>query len=96
VIAPMIAARVLGVTFAFLAAICLVAAGYYHGTIVAGFPLLMMLIAASAFSARAGRAGGHCDRAHKGKKAASTCGATSPGSAIARASTVNEPQPRKI
>ena len=50
----MIAARVLGVTFAFLAAICLVAAGYYHGTIVAGFPLLMMLIAASAFFCEGG------------------------------------------
>jgi hypothetical protein len=39
---------VLGVAFAFLAVICLVAAGYYHGSVVAGFPLLMMLIAASA------------------------------------------------
>jgi hypothetical protein len=43
-----------GVTFAFLAAICLVAAGYYHGAVVAGFPLLMMLIAASAVFCESG------------------------------------------
>jgi hypothetical protein len=45
---------VLGVAIAFLAAMCLVAAGYYHGAVVAGFPLMMMLIAASAFFCEGG------------------------------------------
>jgi putative MFS transporter len=52
--APMIGRRSLGVTFAVLAAICLVAAGYYHGSVVAGFPLMVVLIAASAFFCEGG------------------------------------------
>ena len=53
-IAPIMGRRVLGVTFGFLAAICLVAAGYYHSAVVAGFPLMVMLIAASAFFCEGG------------------------------------------
>ena len=52
--APVIGRRSLGVAFAVLAAICLVAAGYYHGSVVAGFPLMVVLIAASAFFCEGG------------------------------------------
>src|SRR5437660_210774 len=53
-IAPIIGRRMLGVGLAFLAAICLVAAGFYHNAVVAGFPLMVMLIAASAFFCEGG------------------------------------------
>jgi MFS transporter, putative metabolite:H+ symporter len=54
VIAPVIGRRSLGAAFALLAAICLIAAGYYHSEVVAGFPLLVALIAASAFFCEGG------------------------------------------
>jgi|SRR5216683_2430760 len=49
IIAPMTGRRRIGVTFAVLAAGCLVAAGVYHDALVGGFPMMIVLIAASAF-----------------------------------------------
>lgn len=53
-IAPVIGRRALGVGLALLAGLCLVAAGFYHGAVVAGFPMMVVLIAASAFFCEGG------------------------------------------
>jgi MFS transporter, putative metabolite:H+ symporter len=52
--APFVGRRMLGVMFGFLAMFCLVAAGCYHNAVVAGFPLMVVLIAASAFFCEGG------------------------------------------
>jgi MFS transporter, putative metabolite:H+ symporter len=52
--APLLGRRVLGTAFGFLAAAALVTAGYFHGTMVGGFPLMVLLIAASAFFCEGG------------------------------------------
>ena len=54
VMAPVIGRRSLGAVFGVLAAICLGAAGYYHNAVIAGFPLMVVLIAASAFFCEGG------------------------------------------
>ena len=53
-IAPMTGRRTIGVAFAVLAAICLGAAGIYHDAMIAGFPAMIALIAATAFFAEGG------------------------------------------
>ncbi|HML11182.1 MAG TPA: MFS transporter [Stellaceae bacterium] len=53
-IAPMLGRRVLGTTFGLLAAIGLCLAGYYNSVLVGGFPLFVVLTAASAFFAEGG------------------------------------------
>lgn len=49
IIAPMTGRRRIGVTFGLLAAVCLVFAGLYNSVLVGGFPLMIILVAASAF-----------------------------------------------
>ncbi|MBV8888087.1 MAG: MFS transporter [Alphaproteobacteria bacterium] len=53
-IAPATGRRSLGVAFAALSMICLAGAGYYHDAVVGGFPVLVVLIAASAFFCEGG------------------------------------------
>ena len=53
-IAPMMGRRALGVTFGLIAAIGLCFAGYYNDVLVGGFPLFVILTAASAFFAEGG------------------------------------------
>ncbi len=53
-IAPMMGRRVLGTIFGLLAAIGLCFAGYYNDVLVSGFPLFVILTAASAFFAEGG------------------------------------------
>lgn len=53
-IAPMMGRRTLGVTFGLLSAVGLALAGYFSGTLVDGFPLFVVLTAASAFFAEGG------------------------------------------
>ena len=54
IIAPMTGRRYLGTVFALLAAVCLVLAGFYNGILIGGFPLMIVLIAASAFFVEGG------------------------------------------
>jgi putative MFS transporter len=53
-IAPLLGRRALGVLFGFVAVICLALAGYYNGALVGGFPLFVILVAASAFFVEGG------------------------------------------
>ena len=53
-IAPLLGRRALGVLFGFVAVICLAFAGYYNGALVGGFPLFVILVAASAFFVEGG------------------------------------------
>jgi putative MFS transporter len=53
-IASKLGRRALGMTFGFLAAIGLVLAGYFSGMLIDGFPVFILLIAASAFFAEGG------------------------------------------
>ena len=53
-IAPIMGRRTLGITFGLLAAIGLSIAGYYNNVLVSGFPLFVILTAASAFFAEGG------------------------------------------
>jgi putative MFS transporter len=53
-IASKLGRRTLGMTFGFLAAIGLVLAGYFSGMLIDGFPVFILLIAASAFFAEGG------------------------------------------
>jgi putative MFS transporter len=53
-IAPAMGRRVLGVVFGLLAGVGLVLAGYFSGVLFGGFPLFVILVAASAFFAEGG------------------------------------------
>jgi MFS transporter, putative metabolite:H+ symporter len=53
-IAPMLGRRVLGVLFGFVSVILLISAGYFSGMVVGGFPLFVILVAASAFFVEGG------------------------------------------
>jgi putative MFS transporter len=53
-IAPAMGRRALGVVFGLLAGIGLVLAGYFSGVLLDGFPLFVILVAASAFFAEGG------------------------------------------
>jgi putative MFS transporter len=53
-IASRIGRRVLGILFGFVSVICLVLAGYFSGALVGGFPMFIILIAASAFFVEGG------------------------------------------
>jgi MFS transporter, putative metabolite:H+ symporter len=53
-IAPAMGRRLLGVAFGLLAGVGLVFAGYFSGVLVSGFPLFVVLTAASAFFAEGG------------------------------------------
>ncbi|MGA8401132.1 MAG: hypothetical protein WB697_14675, partial [Stellaceae bacterium] len=53
-IAPLMGRRALGATFGLIAAIGLCFAGYYSSVLVGGFPLFVILTAASAFFAEGG------------------------------------------
>lgn len=53
-IAPKLGRRALGVAFGFLAAVGLVLAGYFNSMLLNGFPLFVILTAASAFFAEGG------------------------------------------
>jgi MFS transporter, putative metabolite:H+ symporter len=48
-VAPLIGRRALGVIWGFAGALALAAAGFYHGFTVAGIPVMIILLAASAF-----------------------------------------------
>ena len=48
-IAPLTGRRRIGIAFALLAAACLILAGVYNHVLIAGFPLMIVLIGASAF-----------------------------------------------
>jgi MFS transporter, putative metabolite:H+ symporter len=48
-VAPLIGRRALGVLWGFLGAAALTAAAFYHGFLVAGVPVMVLLLAASAF-----------------------------------------------
>ncbi len=50
-IAPITGRRLIGTTFAVLTAVCLALAAFYHDAMIGGFPLMIILIAASAFFA---------------------------------------------
>ncbi|HLY45531.1 MAG TPA: MFS transporter [Stellaceae bacterium] len=54
IVAPMTGRRWLGVSFALLATMSLVAAGVYHDATIGGFPAMIVLIAASAFFVEGG------------------------------------------
>ncbi len=49
IVAPLTGRRRIGVTFGLFAAVCLVLAGLYNHVLIGGFPLMIVLIAASAF-----------------------------------------------
>ena len=53
-IAPLSGRRFLGVFFGFIAVVFLALAGYYNGILIGGFPLFVVLIAASAFFVEGG------------------------------------------
>lgn len=53
-IAPMLGRRTLGVVFGLIAGVGLCVAGYFSGMLVGGFPLFVILTAASAFFAEGG------------------------------------------
>jgi MFS transporter, putative metabolite:H+ symporter len=53
-IAPKIGRRSLGIVFGFMAGIILVLAGYFNAALIGGFPVFILLIAASAFFAEGG------------------------------------------
>ena len=48
-VAPLIGRRALGIIWGFGGVVALAGAGYYHGVFVDGFPLMIVLLAASAF-----------------------------------------------
>lgn len=50
-LAPITGRRLIGTTFAVMTAVCLALAAFYHDTLIGGFPLMIILIAASAFFA---------------------------------------------
>jgi MFS transporter, putative metabolite:H+ symporter len=54
IIAPMTGRRHLGTVFGLLAAVCLVLAGLYNSILIGGFPLMIVLVAASAFFVEGG------------------------------------------
>jgi putative MFS transporter len=54
IIAPMTGRRHLGTAFGLLAAVCLVLAGMYNSVLIGGFPLMIVLVAASAFFVEGG------------------------------------------
>jgi putative MFS transporter len=54
IIAPVMGRRTLGIVFGFIAAICLVLAGYFNGLLFGGVPLFIVLTAASAFFVEGG------------------------------------------
>jgi putative MFS transporter len=51
VVAPMTGRRSIGVGFALMSAVCLAAAAFYHNALIGGFPMMIVLIAATAFFA---------------------------------------------
>src|SRR5205807_6142 len=53
-IASSMGRRSLGILFGFVSVVCLVLAGYFSGVVIAGFPLFIVLIAASAFFVEGG------------------------------------------
>jgi putative MFS transporter len=53
-IAPLIGRRVLGVLWGFAGAVALAAAGYYHGMLVNGLPLLIILLMCATFCIEGG------------------------------------------
>jgi len=53
-IAPKIGRRSLGIVFGFMAGIIIVLAGYFNAALIGGFPVFILLIAASAFFAEGG------------------------------------------
>ena len=53
-IAPILGRRALGVLFGFVSVALLVMAGYFSGVLVGGFPLFVILVAASAFFVEGG------------------------------------------
>jgi MFS transporter, putative metabolite:H+ symporter len=53
-IAPAIGRRALGITFGFIATICLALAGYFNAVLLGNFPLFIVLTAASAFFVEGG------------------------------------------
>jgi putative MFS transporter len=53
-IAPLLGRRALGVAFGFVSVALLIAAGYFSGLVVGGFPLFVILVAASAFFVEGG------------------------------------------
>lgn len=53
-IAPLMGRRALGILFGFAAVVLLVGAGYFHADMVGGFPLFVILVAASAFFVEGG------------------------------------------
>jgi putative MFS transporter len=53
-IAPLLGRRALGVLFGLVAVIFLILAGYFNGALIGGFPLFVILVAASAFFVEGG------------------------------------------
>ena len=53
-IAPKLGRRMLGILFGFISVFCLIAAGYFSGIVVGGFPLFVILVSASAFFVEGG------------------------------------------
>ena len=53
-IASSMGRRALGILFGFISVVCLVLAGYYSGALIGGFPVFIILIAASAFFVEGG------------------------------------------
>jgi putative MFS transporter len=53
-IAPLLGRRRLGAVFAFVAVLCLAAAGYFHAALLGGFPVIVLLTAAAAFFCEGG------------------------------------------
>jgi len=53
-IAPILGRRALGITFGLIAGVGLMIAGYFNGMLVGGFPLFVIITAASAFFAEGG------------------------------------------
>jgi putative MFS transporter len=53
-VAPLIGRRLLGIVWGFGGTVALAAAGYYNGVLIGGFPLLVLLLAASTFCIEGG------------------------------------------
>ena len=53
-LAPLMGRRLLGIVWGFAAMVALAAAGYYHGVLVNGLPLLIILLMCSTFFAEGG------------------------------------------
>jgi putative MFS transporter len=53
-VAPLIGRRLLGIVWGFGGTVALAAAGYYNGVLLGGFPLLVLLLAASTFCIEGG------------------------------------------